>query len=65
MMFLFSRDTEQLKPSLNVIKCGLFSKNSDVVNQASNVLTKIASVINENQSMFEMRGQYNEWLFSH
>ena len=63
-MFLFQRDPEQLKPSLNVLKCGLFSKSSDVVNQASNVLTKIATVINENQSsMFELRGSYNEWMF--
>jgi hypothetical protein len=37
-----------MKPSLSILKCGLFSQNAEVVNQSCRVITKIAAVINEN-----------------
>ena len=52
-------------PTLNVLKCGLFSRNADVCDLSCRVFTKIASVMNENSQdggIIELKHSFWEWL---
>ena len=46
---------------MDVIKCGLFSKNVDVVNLCAKVLTKIVKSYNEN-NLTDLKLSFFKWL---
>jgi len=50
-----------VKHTLDVIKCGLFSKNTEVANLSCRVITKIVASYNENQ-MQDLKFSFTEWL---
>lgn len=43
-----SQDGDQVAKALNVLRCGLFSKSSDVVNICSRFFTKFRKYLNDN-----------------
>lgn len=65
LVFLLQTEMDQVVPTLNVLKCGMFSRNPDVSNLSCRVFTKIASIMNENSqdgSVIELKHSFWEWL---
>lgn len=65
LIYLLQNEMDQVTPTLNVLKCGMFSRNADVSNLSCRVFTKIASIMNENSQdggIIELKHSFWEWL---
>lgn len=65
LIFLLQSELDQVFPTLNVLKCGMFSRDPDVSNLSCRVFTKIASIMNENSQdggIIELKHSFLEWL---
>jgi len=62
---LLSHETEQIKTTLDVIKCGLFSKNAEVATLCSRLFIKIVEMLNEfsdTSEILDLKFVFYEWL---
>jgi hypothetical protein len=60
-----SNENEQIKPTFDVIKCGLFSKNSEVTVLCNRLFTKIIQILNDNAdqgNILDLKFTFYEWL---
>ena len=55
LIFLLNNEIDQVRHTLDVLKCGLFSKNAEVANLCCRVLTKLVQSFNENSNMVDFK----------
>ena len=61
LMLLLQNEPDQVKHTLDVLKCGLFSKNAELAITACQILTRVIVVAIEND-LEDLRFNYLEWL---
>lgn len=64
---LLQLEPDQIKQTLNILRCGLFSKDIEVSETCMRVFAKVADIINSNsmvQSMQELKFGLHSWLTS-
>lgn len=65
LIYLLQNELDQIPPTLNVIKSGLFSKDPDIAILCARVFTKLVSLISENSqipAMAEFKHHFWDWL---
>lgn len=61
LMLLLQKEPDQVKHTLDVLKCGLFSKNAELTITTCQLLTRIIALAVEND-LEDLRFNYLEWL---
>jgi hypothetical protein len=64
LIFLLQNEMDQVSPTLNVLKCGMFSRDVDVCNMCCRVFTKMVTIMNdsEDSGVMELKHAFWDWL---